>query len=232
MSSRPELKLDWCSHAAARYAVEHWHYSKTMPAGKMVKIGVWENGAFIGVVLFSRGASPWIGTPYGLRQTQAVELTRIALKGHKSPVSRIVSIAIKLLQTLCVGLRLITSYADPEQGHVGSIYQAMGWVYAGTSSPKWTANGQHNRLFGTSIKRAKSKFGQHCAIVMHRPKYKYLYPLDEEIRQRILPLSKPYPKRPKDSSEPAATHAAEGGAAPTRTLQVFPGRASLLTRRS
>jgi hypothetical protein len=30
-------------------------------------------------------------------------------------------------------------------------------------------------------------------------------------------------KRPKDSSEPAASHAAEGGAAPTRTLQTLDG---------
>ena len=26
MSDKPVLKLDWCSHAAAKYAVEHWHY--------------------------------------------------------------------------------------------------------------------------------------------------------------------------------------------------------------
>ena len=26
--SKPTLKLDWCSHEAAKYAVEHWHYSK------------------------------------------------------------------------------------------------------------------------------------------------------------------------------------------------------------
>jgi hypothetical protein len=33
MSSKPVLKLDWCSHAAAKYAVEHWHYSGTNTGG-------------------------------------------------------------------------------------------------------------------------------------------------------------------------------------------------------
>ena len=33
------LRLDWCSHDAAKYAVEHYHYSRSMPAGKTVKVG-------------------------------------------------------------------------------------------------------------------------------------------------------------------------------------------------
>jgi len=55
MSSK--LKLDWCSYAAAKYAVERWHYSQTMPSPPRVQIGVWEDDSFIGCVLFSRGAS-------------------------------------------------------------------------------------------------------------------------------------------------------------------------------
>jgi hypothetical protein len=43
MSDKVDLKVDFCSYEAAKYAVEHWHYSKTMPAGKTVKIGAWED---------------------------------------------------------------------------------------------------------------------------------------------------------------------------------------------
>jgi hypothetical protein len=32
-----KLHLDWCSYKAAKYAVEHWHYSKSLAVGKMVK---------------------------------------------------------------------------------------------------------------------------------------------------------------------------------------------------
>lgn len=73
------LHLDWCSYQAAKYAVEHWHYSKRMPAGKALHCGVWEDGSFIGVVIFSRGANNHIARPFNLTQTEVVELTRICI---------------------------------------------------------------------------------------------------------------------------------------------------------
>ena len=60
MNSRPELKIDWCTHEAAKYAVEHWHYSKRMPKSKLAKFGVWEGGKFVGCVIFGVGATPEI----------------------------------------------------------------------------------------------------------------------------------------------------------------------------
>ena len=46
------LKLDYASYEATKYACVNFHYSKTVPAGKLIKIGVWEHGKFIGVVLY------------------------------------------------------------------------------------------------------------------------------------------------------------------------------------
>ena len=64
--NKADLKLDWCSHAAAKYAVEHWHYSRVMPAGKRIMIGVWERGQYIGAIIFSWGANNHIGNPLNL----------------------------------------------------------------------------------------------------------------------------------------------------------------------
>lgn len=86
--SQVDLKLDWCSYKAAKYAVEHWHYSRSIPRSKMVTIGIWENNYYKGVVIFSYGATPQIGSPYNLTQYQIVELTRVALNTHKTPTSR------------------------------------------------------------------------------------------------------------------------------------------------
>jgi hypothetical protein len=107
---KPVLKIDWATHEAAKYAVENWHYSESMPAGKLVKVGAWENGKFIGVVLFGRGANNNIGKPYKLDQTAACELVRIALTNHITPVSKIAAIAIRFLKVNSPGLRLIISY--------------------------------------------------------------------------------------------------------------------------
>lgn len=35
------------------------------------------------------------------------------------------------------GLRLVVSYADAGQGHVGTIYQATGWLYPDTSDQSY-----------------------------------------------------------------------------------------------
>ena len=54
-------------------------------------------------------------------------------------------------------------------------------------------------------------------LVKTLPKLRYLMPLDAETRHRIAPLSKPYPKRPKQATD--GHPPSSGGATPTRTLQ-------------
>lgn len=206
MSSRPELKLAWCSHEAAKYACEKWHYSKSVPAGKLVKVGVWEDDKFIGAILYARGASDAIGKPYGLKQTEVCELVRVALTQHKTPVSRIGSIATKMLRATQEGLRLVVSYADPSQDHHGGIYQAMNWLYVGKTASDFAVIGKngkrwHSRMVSTS--GYKTVFGVRKKVIKPSDgerivlpgKHKYLYPLDDAMRKQIKPLAKPYPKR-------------------------------------
>jgi len=126
MNSRPELRIDWCSHDAARYACENWHYSKCVPKSKLAKIGVWENGIFIGVLIYGVGATPDLVKPYGLTKEQGCELVRISLRNHQTPVSRLIAISLRVLKKEFPGLRLVVSFADPEQGHHGGVYQASG----------------------------------------------------------------------------------------------------------
>ena len=94
------LTVDWATHKAAAHACLNWHYAKAVPVGKLVKVGAWEDGRFIGVVIFSRGANNHIGQPYGLQQDQVCELTRVALRDHVSPVSQILAKAIKFRHSL------------------------------------------------------------------------------------------------------------------------------------
>jgi len=75
-----ELLVDWCSYEAAKYAVMHWHYSRSMPTPPRLTIGAWEDGVFIGVVIFSRGSNNNMLKPYDLEITEGCELTRIALR--------------------------------------------------------------------------------------------------------------------------------------------------------
>ncbi len=230
MSSRPELKIDWCTHAAAKYAVEHWHYSRRMPKSKLAKIGVWEDDSFIGAVIFGSGACPQIARPYGLLLPEVAELVRVALRGHTTPVSRIVAIAIKYIRTQFPGLRLIVSYADPEMGHHGGIYQAGNWLYAGkTSLTEWfevVATGErvHSHVYRRG-QRGRATKDKRLGIIRSIKvwKHKYLMPLDKEMKAQIEPLRKPYPKRVRSvDSDTPANQAGKGGAIPTRTLSSKP----------
>ena len=231
MSSKVDLRLDWCSHKAARYATQHWHYSRTLPMQPTVNIGVWEDGEFIGVVIFGRGAARNLLKPYGLDVTEGCELTRVALRGHKSPVSRLIRIAVNMLREQSPRLRLIISFADANQGHVGAIYQAGNWTYAGQTPPSRAYVDRSGRKLhqrqvsktGTAVqfgKRTHVPMPSDCTVIALVGKHRYLMPLDDDMREQIAPLAQPYPKRPKDSSEPSGVLPGEGGAAPTRTLQI------------
>lgn len=197
------MRVDFCDHQAASYAVLHWHYSKTMPVGKMVKFGVWDDGRFIGAVIFARGNSPTLGQSYGLKQVEVCELVRVALTDHKPPVSQIVAVCLKQLKQTNPDLRLVISFADPAEGHNGSIYQAMNWVYTGESSPswQWLHNGEwkHNREITSGAFGKGGAIKDYTMLPKRQTlgKHRYLYPLDRAMRRRIAPLAKPYPKRPQ-----------------------------------
>lgn len=214
--SKVELKIDWASHQASEFACSRWHYSRCMPVGKTVKVGAWENGKFIGVVIFSRGANHNMSKGYGLQQDECVELVRVALNDHQSPVSRIAALAIRFLKAQSPGIKLIVSYADPEEGHHGGIYQAMNWIYRGLSSKaikvwynnKWS----HKKTVddaGVNQTNLKKKVVQ--------GKHTYLMPLDAEIRSKVATLAKPYPKREKQAMT-GSTGTAAGQHRPSRSI--------------
>lgn len=175
-----------------------------MPKSKLVKIGVWEDNKFIGAVVFGVGATSDLVKSYGLKSTQGCELVRVALYKHQTPVTRILSIAIKMLKRAQSGLRLIVSFADPEHGHVGGIYQAGGWLYAGltTASDEYIVNGKrwhgralrHEKPDHLTTKQTLQRLDPNYQVVKGSVKYRYLYPLDDAMRRQIEPLRKPYPK--------------------------------------
>lgn len=225
--SKADLRVDWCSYEAAKFAVEHWHYSKRMPMPPLVALGAWEDGVYIGAVLFGRGANYAAGNQYGLTQLQACELVRVALRGHVSPVSRIVSIAVKMLRRQSPELRLIISYADSDQNHHGGIYQAMNWLYVGRGAPttQFLHDGRwkHNREITSGAFGGARKVKDYSSLPKRVVvgKHKYLYPLDDAMRKQIEPLRKPYPKRePAAGAADVATddQSGKGGLIPTPPL--------------
>ena len=202
-----KLVVAACSHEAAKYAVENWHYSRILPTGKIVKIGVWENDKFIGCVLFSRGASPNLGTALNLDQTQICELTRVALTKHEAPVSQILVLALKELKDSNPGLECVISFADPKEGHKGGIYQATNWIYTGQSNPviEYFIDGRwrHTRGAYHDPRRPTAKKRQSPG------KFRYLYPLNKKMKRELAKLAKPYPNAVEGLEESRSNSVAE-----------------------
>ncbi len=203
------LNVAPATFAAARYAVHRWHYSESMPIGSLIKHGVWEEETFIGVVIYGRGANARLGDPYGLDQTENCELVRVALDMHEAPVTAIISRSLRLLRAANPGLRLVVSFADPEQDHHGGIYQAGNWIYAGQTGEfeelffdgRWN----HRRLRTISGFSKRSGRTEPLASLprrvqdqlptrMRQGKYRYLMPLDRAMRRQVVPLALPYPR--------------------------------------
>lgn len=226
MSSKANLKIDWASYDAALYACKNWHYSKCLPIGKLVKVGVWEDGRYIGCVVYSRGTAKDLGTKYGLDQTECVELTRVALTKHKTPVSRILAISFKFLKKSNEKIKLIVSFAARSENHHGGIYQATNWIYTGESAANSDAIYKGRRIPNRTIGVIKKKYNMNekeliqkgiLSDIRRMTKHRYLMPLDNNVKTRILSLSKPYPKRTKEQE--SGDHLDLGGATPTCTLQ-------------
>jgi len=225
------LRLDWCSYKAAKFAVEHWHYSKTIPRGKLVNIGCWENDFFIGCLIYSYNANNRLGNFLNLNQFQVIELVRIALKKHSNPVSKMIAISLKLIKKNFPNILLCISYADPNQNHLGGIYQASNWIYMGkTSNSKGYVlpNGEISHSRNHSEKGFIKRFygeKQSCIKpsllkkIILPGKHKYAYPLNDGIKKQLESFAKPYPKSAGSIDSDAPPHqGGEGGAEPTPAL--------------
>lgn len=196
-----------------------WHYTKTMPTAGATCYGVTEDGKPIGVVVYGMGANSMIHRPFGIMRHEAAELTRVALCRHKTPVSQIIAVTLRLLRKDCPSLRIVISYADTAQGHTGGIYKAGNWSYLGesvSSVPVIAGKPRHKRTI--SSKNPNGYTSSDWAV--QKPKHKYAIGLDQDMKMLLQSMSKPYPCAQSIVSDAGTIHVQEGGATPTCALNV------------
>ena len=203
---------------ATRYACMNFHYAKAIPIGGISYNIFNQNKEWCGVIIYSYGANPRIGMPYGLKQGEICELTRVALNGKQESTSQAVALSLKQLKKDAPLIRLVVSYADCDQNHIGTIYQATNWIYEGEKVEN-TIGGFLIHERGVIKKYHKKSIYSHMivenGVKKHCPqtleyvrkyidpkaeyfitkgKRKYLMPLDKRMRKQIQHLSQPYPK--------------------------------------
>tara|TARA_Y100001972_G_scaffold29192_1_gene35976 strand:- start:253 stop:897 length:645 start_codon:yes stop_codon:yes gene_type:complete len=212
--------LKKASRQAVNYALLNFHYAKTVaPRAHDNAYSVFNSkGEWCGVICFGMGATPQIGSPYNLKQGEAVELIRVALNGKQEVTSKVVALGLRLLKKHSPLVKLVVSYADKGQQHNGTIYQATNWYFVGSS----VSSGIEYYVQG-KWRHAKSIKPQIKKIAKKRKssgKNKYLFPLDKSLLPLCKSLSKPYPKKAVEVHELNTLHSSKevGGANPTQPL--------------
>ena len=194
------------SPAAVRYACTHFHYSGRTP---LVQYGYNiynDDGQWCGTVCFGAGATPHLGTPYGLRHGEALELVRVALNGQQAATSQCVAGALRRLHQENPLVRLVVSYADVDQGHTGTIYQATNWIYEGLKNKgergAFIVHGErlhpktvHSRGWRQSLPWLQEHIDPNAEMIRTRGKHKYIYCFDKKLRKRLQRTARPYPKK-------------------------------------
>jgi hypothetical protein len=178
-------------------------------------------GEVLGVAVFGR-ASREAGELKGIGQ--GVCLSRGACVHFAPPNSASFLIRHATVRALNDhGAAFAFAYADPDAGEVGTVYQACGWFYIGTTGshkaylkPDGTIVRERQlrlRYHGT---RERQAYGHNLSLspelepknmrgadavalgwkpLVDGPKYKYAWAADRATRDRLAALGQPYPKR-------------------------------------
>ena len=186
------------------------HYAKRWPSISY-SFGLFNESALSGVVTFGCPASAPLrkgiaGEEYS---GDVLELNRLCLRDNKkNEASFLVSQALKLLPKG----RIIVSFADTEQNHIGVVYQACNFIYCGLSAKRtdWKVKGKEH-LHGQTIadefrgtenraQAMRDKYGDDFYLKPRPRKHRYLFIIGskkykKKIQRAIKYKIEPYPKQ-------------------------------------
>lgn len=214
---------------AVRKAVVEGHYSRVMPDACQEAFGAFDkSGKLVGAVAYGQGSN---NRTFGAIMSDATtensrELIRLWVHqdAPKNTASTIVSKSMKLLSDK---VKLIVTFADSGQSHVGTVYQALNFYYLGTSNEGTRYVDQHgvevtSRLANVYRQRNPEKYGQMTlkeirnelgwSPVLSHKKHRYALGHGIEKRKVNKMLSKialPYPKKLSTENAQPVRHADE-----------------------
>ena len=118
----------------AKTILERHHYLHSLPGGTMLAFGAFLNIRLLGAITFGAGPQNAFSLVEAAKAADCLTLTRLWLSDElpANSESRFMAIAIRAIKKF-TRVKFLVTYADPSQGHLGTIYQATGWLYTGLS---------------------------------------------------------------------------------------------------
>ena len=118
------------------FVVKH-HYSHSVNGVKArycFQVGY--EGALVGAVLFgAMSTTAW--RRFSDSEEKVLELRRLVLldEAERNSESRVIGWCLRWIRKHLPTIEVVVSYADPAQGHTGSIYRASNFEYLGVTAP-------------------------------------------------------------------------------------------------
>jgi len=118
---------------AKKYISSH-HYSKTMPMGVKIALGFFYNRELVTAVVYGAPVGRRVTSWLKCDNTNCLELVRLFSEDGmpKNTESYCLGKSFEYLKREYPAYKYLISYADPNAGHAGIIYQATNWYYTGT----------------------------------------------------------------------------------------------------
>lgn len=197
------IRLTLANSKAVEYACMKFHYAKRVPLTNLA-YNVYENNIWCGVIVYGFGANLHMASNFKKWNGQVLELVRVALNGKQTTTSQCVALSLKLLKKYAPCVDLIVSYADMNENHKGTIYQATNWIYSGLVNKNVKGNfiihgkSMHPRSVGSknwkvSLPWIIENVDKFATQEISLGKHKYLFPLNDKTKEQVKKLSKSYP---------------------------------------
>jgi hypothetical protein len=220
----------------AKQFVERWHYSHKLSLCQVAYGLFYDTKSpslffdntkikLIGVVVYSQPAGRSAAESISdlIKVEECMELIRLVILDDygKNIESYFISQSLKCIKKEFPNTKAIISYADGEQGHKGTIYQACGFHYQGNSTIalmpnysmslekpyKWLHSRTVSSTYGShNVEHLKKKIGHTFWRKKESSKHRYVYLLGNKVeKKKILKNLKhpflPYPKEAHHQDE-------------------------------
>ena len=206
------------NHQEAATIILRYEWLKTMAMCTVACFGLFIGSELLGATCFTRGASfearaCICGEEYA---EKTICLARGACVPHApdNAASFLIRHACRLARKE-FGWEIFFAYSDPSAGEVGTVYQAVGWIYLGSSLGRTQkfhtdfVKGDHristHNVKKTALRRGwtpemgitKRKFLDDLGYTRVRTldKAKWVWFENKELRTKLIDKPQPYPKR-------------------------------------
>jgi len=201
---KSEETHDWCLNV---------HYAKRIPNIQFA-FGLFDKSSLEGVVTYGMPPSPslCIGVAGKKNAPLVIELNRLVFR---KPIKNAASILVGKSLAMLPKPKIVVSYADCEQNHVGYIYQATNFIYTGLSAKYtgWKIKGLehlHSKAVSNMARGQENpaeylrqKYGRDFYRAEQTRKHRYVFICaDKKTKKRLLSeLMYPIEAYPKGDSQ-------------------------------